>query len=255
MQPTPYDNVNILLGELLKNIQKILAENLLGLYLNGSLVLGDFDLNISDIDLVAILTKDINDKEFKALKEMHEEFVEKHKDWNDRIEVCYISLTAINLTMVRESNIVNISPGEQFHRTKSRKEWLMNWYLTREKSMVLYGPSPKTIIDQISKEEFIQSVKDHVTSWGKWVQDMKNPYAQSYAILSLCRALYAYRKGDQVSKKQAAIWAQGELPEWSEVIKDALKWREGGKYKPADETTHFKTVQFVNYVRKLILAE
>jgi hypothetical protein len=84
---------------------------------------------------------------------------------------------------------------------------------------------------------------------------MRNPYAQSYAILSICRALYAFRNGDQVSKIKAAEWAEKQLPEWSQVIQNALIWRKGGKYKPVDELTHPQTVQFVNHVRKLILGK
>ena len=104
----------------------------------------------------------------------------------------------------------------------------MNWYLTREKSKTLFGPSPITLIEPISKEEFIQSVKDNARSWGKWVEGMKNRYAQSYAILSMCRALFSYKKGDQASKKEAAEWAQRELPEWSTLIQNAIDWKEAG---------------------------
>lgn len=253
MNATPYANINKLLSILLKQIQEILGNKLVGLYLEGSLVLGDFDENISDIDLVAVLSSDVDDVEFKMLMNMHTDFVEKYKEWYDRIEVCYISKQALNDTRTQERGIVNISPGEPFHRTKTRKEWLMNWYLTREKGATLFGPPPKTIIDPISKQEFIQSVIDHTTGWEEWVQNMRNPYAQSYAILSMCRALYAFRNGDQVSKIKAAEWADKQLPEWSHVIQNALIWRTGGKYKPADELTHPQTVEFVNHVRKLIL--
>jgi hypothetical protein len=255
MYPTSYKDVNEILENLKTGHVKILDKNLIGLYLEGALVIGDFDKDISDIDLVAVLSSDINNQEFDNLKKFHLDFVEKYPEWNDRIEVCYISKKALNNTKIQESEIVNISPGEPFHRTKTRKEWLMNWYLTRETGKTLFGQLPKNVIDHISEDEFIQSVKDHTRSWGEWIENMRNPYAQSYAILSICRALYAYRNGDQVSKIEAAKWAKGQLPEWSEVIQNALIWRTGGKYKPADETTHPQTVQFINHVRKLILAE
>ena len=34
------------------------------------------------------------------------------------------------------------------------------------------------------------------------------------------------RTGERVSKRQAALWAQEELPEWSGLIRSALAWRE-----------------------------
>lgn len=255
MKPAPHKEVNNLISQLLTRIKAILGKKLIGLYLEGSLVLGDFDPETSDIDLVAILESDVNDQEFEKLQKMHEDLENNHKLWINRIEVCYISKDAINSTRTKKSNIVNISPGEPFHRTKSQKEWLMNWYLTREKSKTLFGPDPKTTIDPISKEEFIQSVKDHAKSWGDWVGRMRNRYAQSYAILTMCRALYAYKNGDQISKTQAAAWAKKELPSRSELIDKALIWKKAGpKDKDVNNEVDFpKTVEFTNFIRALIL--
>jgi Domain of unknown function (DUF4111) len=41
---------------------------------------------------------------------------------------------------------------------------------------------------------------------------MSTPGAQSYAGLTMCRALYTNTRGTQASKKQAALWAQAYLP-------------------------------------------
>lgn len=253
MQPTPYIQVNELIELLLTRIRSVLESKLVGLYLGGSLVIGDFDPGTSDIDLLAALSNDIDDKEFEALRQMHEDIAKEYREWDDRIEVCYISVDALKTVKSRTSQIVNISPGEPFHRRESSPEWIMNWYLAREKSKILFGPSPKTLIEPITKDEFIASVKDHARSWGKWVEGMKNRYAQSYAIFSICRALYSYRNGEQVSKLKAAEWAQVELPEWADVIQNAVVWKKVGKDTQPDEINFPKTVQFVNYVRSLIL--
>ncbi len=253
MNVTAYNDVNSLLSELLTSLKDILGEKLTGLYLEGSLVLGDFEPGISDIDLIAVLSSEVNNQEFEELHKMHNAFVIKHKEWNDRIEVCYLTADAINTTKTKVSNIVNISPGEPFHKTKTRKEWLINWYLLQEKGKTLYGPPPSAFINPISNEEFVQSVKDHAISWKDWVKEMRNPYAQSYAILAMCRALYAFKNSDQVSKKQAAMWVMKKLPQWTKLIQNALAWRKEGKYRQADNITHPETVQFVHYIRGLIL--
>lgn len=255
MYKTQYTDVNKILEELFKQIQAVLGKKLVGLYLNGSLVIGDFEPEISDIDFVAALTSEITDEEFEALKNMHDQFVKEHTEWNDRIEVCYITISALQSVKTETNMLVNISPGEPINRKEAKKEWLMNWYLTRESGKILFGPSPKEIIEPIAKEEFIQCVKDHAKAWDIWVINMRNPYAQSYAIFSICRALYAVKKGEQVSKKKAAQWALKEYPEWAEIINNAMKWRHGGKYNPADDISHPKTVQFINTVRKIILED
>lgn len=256
MQPTKYPKVNEVLAFLLENIHKILGSKLVGLYLEGSLVIGDFHPDISDIDLVAVISGDIDDEEFSLLKKMHETFAAEHLEWDDRIEVCYITVDALGKVKSTTSAIVNISPGEPIHRKESSKEWITNWYLTRERGIVLFGLDPKTIIEPISKDEFIQSVKDNVNSWGDWIKTFsRNTFAQSYAILAMCRAFYVIRNGDQVSKKESALWAEKEIPEWSSVIQQALVWRDGPKHSPPNEVFYPKTVQFVEYVRGLVLTE
>ncbi|MGH2495275.1 MAG: aminoglycoside adenylyltransferase domain-containing protein [Ktedonobacteraceae bacterium] len=253
MQVTPYTNVNELLELILSSLQRILGTKLVGLYLCGSLVIGDFDPGISDIDLVAALSSEIDEKEFEALQKMHTDFAQQHREWDNRIEVCYISVAALNAVRSRTSIIANISPGEPFHRKESSREWLSNWYLVREKSVTLFGPSPKEVIESISKDEFIQNIRAHARAWGAWIYDMHTRGSQAYAILTMCRALYTCTTGEQVSKKQAALWAQQTLPEWSQLIQKAFLWREGRQDEQVDHAATFaETKRFVDFVRDLI---
>lgn len=112
---TQYPDINILLEDLLFQIKEILGERLVGFYLWGSLVWGDFDYGISDIDLLAATKTDLTEDEANHLKIMHEEFVEKYKEWNDRIEIAYMSLDALKTFKTKRSPIGIISPGELFH--------------------------------------------------------------------------------------------------------------------------------------------
>lgn len=254
--PTGYPAVNQVIGELFAGLQSILGSKLVGLYLEGSLILGDFDIAASDIDLVAALSAEIDDPEFAALEAMHAALAARHPEWDDRVEVCYISLAALASVRTSTNQIVNISPGEPIHRTQTRREWIMNWYLTRERSLTLFGPAPREIIEPISQAEFLASVRDHARGWNEWVEQMRGRYAQSYAILTLCRGLYSIQHGDQVSKKAAAEWSIEQYPEWAPVIRDALLWKETTRREtdPADDVFP-RTRQFVLFARSLILGE
>lgn len=254
MRSTSFQNINKLLEILLSHMQNILGEKLVGLYLYGSLVTGDFDKNTSDIDLLAVLETDIDDKEFEALQKMHQDFAGEHKEWDNRIEVQYMPKLALKNFKTEESEVVVISPGEPFHKRIVGKHFLINWYIVQEKGLTLFGVDPKTIIEPISKEEFIQAVKDHTKSWSEWVKEMKSKGAQAYTILTLCRALYAVRNGEQVSKKQAADWAKKELPEWEDLISKALEWYKNKENKNINgDSTYPETKKFVNFVRDLIV--
>jgi hypothetical protein len=59
-----------------------------------------------------------------------------------------------------------------------------------------------------------------------WLQKHGVEY-HAFAILTMCRALHSLKHGIIVSKPTAAHWAQNELgEEWSEVIEQALTFRE-----------------------------
>lgn len=176
-------------------------------------------------------------------------FAREHKEWEDRIEVCYITTDALASVKSKTSTIANISPGEPFHRRESNIEWIMNWYVLREKSITLFGVPAKTIIEPISNDEFVQAIKTHISSWRKYVDDMHKRKGQTYAILTMCRALYAIKNGEQVSKKQAAEWAMNELPEWTELIRNAIAWRETKNDSQVNhESTFPETKKFVLFV-------
>jgi predicted nucleotidyltransferase len=251
MHITPYKDIDTLLSSLLSQMQQILDKKLVGLYLYGSLVTGDFDREISDIDLLAATASDIDDTEFNALNQMHLDFVDNHPAWEDRIEIAYVSAAALKTYKSQVSTIAVISPGEPFNRKEAGRDWLINWWVVREKGVPLFGPDPATLIDPISKQEFLDAVRKQAQAWGEYITRARHsrPY-QAYAILTLCRALYAYTHGEQASKKQAALWAAKHLPAWSSLIHNAFVWRAAWRDETVDhEATFPETARFVDVVR------
>ncbi|MBO0781443.1 MAG: DUF4111 domain-containing protein [Ktedonobacteraceae bacterium] len=246
-EPTPYAHINALLAQLLAGMRTILGPKLVGLYLYGSLVTGDFDHEQSDLDLLAATASDLDEKECNALKKMHQDFASQHKQWDDRVEVAYLSVAALRTFRTRVSNIGIISPGEPFHVKEAGKDWLLNWYIVREKGMVLAGPAPQQIIDPIARAEYLQVVRDHTQWWRDHVKQCHHRKAQAYAILTLCRALYSLKTGEVASKKRAAEWVAQELPEWSTAIQDALAWRAAANDEHVDHAATLpQTQRFVH---------
>src|SRR5689334_19662460 len=139
LHPTPFPEVNEVLDRLLTKMKSILGEKLVGLYLYGSLASGDFDLDISDIDLLAATATDIDDREVAALQQMHREIAGKYDRWAVRIDVLYYSVRGLQTfkTQASKMGMIRIQP---FLMVEAGDEWLMNWYLVRENGVVLAGP-------------------------------------------------------------------------------------------------------------------
>jgi hypothetical protein len=83
---------------------------------------------------------------------------------------------------------------------------------------------------------------------------MRHPGAQSYAVLTMCRALYAHANGEQASKKEAAMWAQQRLPQWGPLIRWAWDWRSEALEDEAGANFP-ETVRFVHEVIRRVTRE
>lgn len=249
MTPTPYPDINDLLHQLVAQITEALAENTAGIYLYGSLVWGDFDVEISDIDLMVATRSPLTEAEFESVERLHRAMIEQYPMWEERIEIAYLSLEALATFKEQRSTIAVISPGEPFHFKEAGEDRLINWYMVRRKGAVLFGAPPETIIPPISEAEFMAAVRTQAKGWGVYIHQMRRRAAQAYGILTLCRALYASTFGEQISKRQAAEWAIGALPDWAELIRNALLWRESHRHVPDDDESTFpETLRFVHFI-------
>lgn len=250
MQIQNHPNVEILLRELLNAIQNVLQEKLVGLYVYGSLAWGDFDEDISDIDLLAALADDLTPREADAIQAMHSGFVLLHPQWDNRIETQYFARRGLETFRSETHPMGNISPGEPFHIIQVDRAWLMNWYFVQTYGVTLYGPAPDTLIPPISKAEFFDAVREHVQYWKTTMQvTHDDPPYRSYAVLTMCRALCSLDTGEQVSKRAAVSWAETHLPEWFPIIRLAFSARRN----PADGCPTYKeAARFVEFANQYI---
>ena len=245
MPPTDYPEINHLLDVLLASLQDVLGDNLVGLYLYGSLVWGDFDIEISDIDLLAALERDLTDVEATAIKHMHDTIAARFSTWDNRIEVQYYSKLGLKTFKTQSRPMGNISPGEPFHMITAGPDWLMNWYFVQEHGLTLFGPPPATLIDRVTLDEFVQRARDDTVEWRNRMTRIQNVPGQSYAIMTMCRALYTIRFRQHVSKLKAVEWAASEFPEWAPLIKNAFIWRKNPDYGTANLE---ESTQLVNFL-------
>jgi predicted nucleotidyltransferase len=248
MPLTRYPDMDQLLRPLCDQLRRILERQLIGLYLYGSLATGDFDPQISDIDLLAATASAVNDAQFARLHRFHREWAARNPFWEGRLEIAYVSVAALQTFKAHDSPIAVMSPGEPFHRKPAGRDYLINWWAVREHGLVLCGPPPATLIAPVSREEFRQAVREHARCWRRWIEDVYRRPALAYAILTLCRALYAHQEGDQASKIEAARWAQARFPEWADLIANALAWRQAWQKEDVDhEASRPEALRFVHF--------
>ena len=90
LHPTPYADVNAVLHDFLIRIQAILGKHLRGMYLSGSLALGDFDPRSSDLDVVVVTGDALSHELFVALQQMHARFDTSGFPWAAKVDAVYL---------------------------------------------------------------------------------------------------------------------------------------------------------------------
>lgn len=250
MKWSKYEEVNQVIEKLTEGHKRIFRDRMVGFYLYGSLVWGDFDIMSSDIDTLCVISSEVTSKELDELCRMHEEIVFKMPMWDNRIEVHYAPLGGLRNFRTNTFRMGNVSPGEPLHIIDSGIDWIDEWYCVREYAVTLYGMDKKDVLPTIEKREFIQTICGYAKSFRERIQTCKgSSYSQAYAILTLCRALYTLKNEEQVSKPAAARWASDFLPEYSATIHDALIWRqERDRTSRNPQETYLLAEQFVGDV-------
>ena len=221
---TPFPEVNTVLQDLLIGIQHVLGNQLVGMYLEGSLASGDFDED-SDIDFVAVTNDNVSENDFLELKKLHERINLLDTKWSTNLEGSYISQYAIRCFDPKHANFPNIERGfgEPLKLVHHDEAWLIHRYILRKYGITILGPAPQTLIDPVSSDALRQVMVPLLQGWATQILNNPNEIArqgyQSYTVLSICRILYTLQFGDIVSKPQAARWVKETLDEkWSTLI-------------------------------------
>ena len=221
------DAVRHIIDRLARELRGILQADLVGIYLYGSLISGDFEIAVSDIDLVVVLTTALDARQFRLLERMHARVVSDYPEWHDRLELAYISRRALKTFRAETSTIGIISPGEPFHLIQAGDDWLISWYDLRLNGMALHGPPIESLIDPIPLSDWLDAVREHIFAYRKTERDAADITFLSYMVLTVARGVYTLAQGQTASKVKAAAWAQKNYPRWSELITSALQWRLG----------------------------
>jgi hypothetical protein len=248
-------SVERLVTRLVDGQTQALGGSLVGSYLFGSAVTGDFDPGISDVDTVAVVRSDLNAAQLAALERLHLDIVEETPEWEDRVEVVYLSPRALTTFRTETSAAARISPGEAFHAIEVDRRWLIDWYQLREVGIALCGPPVASLVPAISHDEYVEAVRQHMLTWPDQVDGLVTQGDQSYAILTMCRGLRTCRTGQHVSKREAARWACEALPEHAQLIREAVAWREESKTGPPIEAmaTQGASQRFLTDVKRLVV--
>jgi predicted nucleotidyltransferase len=252
LSPTPYPDVNELLGRVLTHVKKILGDQIVGMYLFGSLANGDFDRH-SDIDILFVTGQAISNEAFQELFGIHERISTIDSPWSIQLEVSYIPREALRRFDPANDRHPHLDrgPGERLHMQQHEADWIVQRYILRERGITVTGPDPKILIAPVAPTDLRWAVSEILQNWFRHFLDdpapLKSRGYQSYTVLTLCRVLYTYEHGEILSKPAAAAWVKQNLSEeWTGLIDRAWSGRQMPSLEALPEDINL-TLDFIHY--------
>lgn len=246
---------SILFGDLLDSIvmaaEGILGDALTGIYLHGSLAMGCFNPEKSDIDLLLVINREMTDGQKRR-------FMEIVVKLNARAPKKGLELSVVKEEVCR--HFVYPTPFE-LHFSPTHLRWWQDapedyirrmngtdpdlaahFTIIRKYGMALTGPGPGEVFGEVPREAYLDSIRQDVENAVEDVLD--NPV---YVILNLCRVAAYVEENLVLSKLAGGEWGLTRLPEkYHPLIRDALE-----AYR-TDAEIEFDAAQAQEFCREML---
>lgn len=194
--PTLNAEVNALLLDLLSSAKSILGNLLVGMYLSGSLAIGDFD-DDSDVDFIFIITDKVSDAQLFALQSMHIRLHNLDSKWATCLEGYYILQSELQHYDADNAWHLYLDNGssELVVVTDNHKNWVFEQFVLQELGIIVEGPKAQSLFAPVSADDLRQTLLVELHSWMKELLDdptlLKNRWRQSFVVFkSLPNALH-----------------------------------------------------------------
>lgn len=257
--------IKAVLDQLMDGAKDILGENFFGVWLQGSSATGHFDEH-SDIDFVIGVERDLSQEEINPLQKFHRQLYDHESPWAKHLEGSYIPRDILRDYRLAGKEVWYLDHGSTtFERSAHDNTIAVKWIL-REKGVVLAGPDPSEIMEQIPVAELRMDIYQTFANWAKFIfaspDEISSHFYQTFAVLSYCRMLNDIRCGDIGSKRDGTEWVKANLdPGWHDLIDRAWIGRPNPSLsvkRPADPEDVQRTVEFIRIclerARKLLIS-
>ena len=207
-------------------MRAVLGDCFIGMYLYGSLAIGDFDPDRSDIDFLVVTSKELPDDIVAELKFMNTRPYKSGMEWSTKLEGSYVPRNVFRRYSAN-GPALPMTNKDKFVVAHEDVVWLINSYVLYTGGVAIAGSSLRSIIDPVQPEELKDSVLTLLRDvWTPWLDNsdlFKGDEYQSYVVLTMCRALFTLKRGAVVSKLRSAEWVISNLDrKWGQLIRQAL---------------------------------
>ena len=231
-----YENI---LNGITDQAKEIFGEELVSIYLHGSMAMGCFQPQKSDIDLLIVIRNNISDSQKTA-------FMDHVIEYNKIAPSKGIELSIVKLEYCR--HFLYPTPFE-LHFSNAHLQWYMDnpvdyvlkmkgtdrdlaahFTIIKAYGIVLYGAGINGVFADVPRDKYIDSIWADIE--GARAEILENPV---YIILNLCRVAAFLKDNLILSKKQGGDWGLQNLsPRFHSLISEAKRCYISGEDMTAD---------------------
>lgn len=239
LHPTGAERKNrqIAINNMVNRIVSILGDCELSIYLSGSVVIDDFQLGWSDIDILVLTRRQITEEQAKKLVGLRQAMLS-----NEPGNLYYRSFEGGMLTLdaflFQKSDRVVYwgTSGERITDKYLFDSFCMTELL--ESGKLLYGDDVRKKMNMPTFNMLYADVRHHYEAIRKYVHKTDRRLYSFGWMLDIARCIYTLRTGKIIAKTEAAKWAlSNELCPEPDALGYALKVRENPlEYKNREQT-------------------
>ena len=229
-------------------------------YLQGSIALGAYVENSSDIDFIVITNRRLLEADAVVLTEIHSKIASQYK--HPELDGVYVVRGDVGRLNLDDDQYLNYNSGKL--SCSSNFDPII-WWILKMKGLKVVGSEQPAFDFDIHSKHLLSYVNENMNSyWAQRVQKMEISITESYklpaeeidyeiewTVLGLLRQFYTLKEHDIISKLGAGEYALLHLPnEWHPIIKEAINIRKGEKENmfTSDKERIDMTIRFSKYI-------
>ncbi|MGQ3376442.1 nucleotidyltransferase domain-containing protein [Priestia endophytica] len=221
------ETIKPLLHDYIKDMEQRFPNDILvGTYLYGSISLGEFDEEKSDIDFVTVLKRELNQQEAHTLKSIHKEL--SLHSLGRRMDGIYIPIDGLGKSNEKLPPYFYCSNGKI-----KKGYWDVNaitWWMIEQYGIKVYGNEVSDLNIQSKWSSVIENMEYNINSY--WINKAKNAFIfmfddmVEFCILTISRILSTLEGKKILTKIEGVNKAQDILPQrWNLLLKEGLRLR------------------------------
>jgi streptomycin 3"-adenylyltransferase len=240
------DWIKDFLNEFIQIFQDAFGENLIGIYLHGSLAMGSFNPISSDVDLLVVVRNRLTWEEKNAIGERLLYLSEQAPP--NGLEMSILTFSNLTPFQYPTPYELHFSDGNKDHFAQGTNDLTdgltapdlaAHFVITKARGVCLYGEPIDTIFPDVPREYYLDSLaQDAEWSTQNILQgaDYGECAVPVYAVLNYCRVLAFIEEDLITSKREGGQWAIKHLPaDYKFIVQEALReYATSGTAGPVD---------------------